>query len=411
MKVINQIKNYKLELFLIFYQMLFLFFNNTSFTVKETVILCYLNDFSTGFGPRKLIATLTSLVFGDYVSYNEIKIMALFISVSLMVVFSLFVGYTMRRVENDKKPTYLYLIVLYLSCSFAVTFLFQWRTFGRMESWHLLILIAYLLLSNITNSKFRPILLFMACEISMIIHHMFLSTFLSAYLFVAIYELRKVNFERRLLIKYFSVFVCVAISFILLHLTRGNSMSYEETIAYLNNKTNVEVSEHYVRWIYFESIKNHFYQFVIPYLYYNIGSIILSLILFSPLYYVIYKGVRKAIVISRNSSNGKTIFLYFIACAPMLISYVTASDFGRWTASHFNCVFLFFLYLLMDKNSTAIELLSSLKNHIIAHKYFYLLLPLYLLLFGKNMCKFPEEFIKILNFGIQVMGGTPFYQP
>lgn len=409
MKAISFIKKYKLEFFLIVYQLLFLLVNNPSFSIKNTVILCYLNDFTTGFGPRKLVASLTSLLFGDFVTYNEMRIMILSVCVVLMVLFSIFVGSIFRRVETENKQTYLYLIVLYLSCSFAITFLFQPRTFGRMEAWHILILIIYLLLSRRANSSIKPLLMLIACVLSMIIHHMFLSTFLSAYLFLAIYELRKVDFDKKVLIKYISVFTVVAASFLLLHTIRGNAMPFNETVAYLNSKTNAEVSEHYVKWIYFESIQNHFFQFVIPFLYYNIGSVVLSLFLFFPLYFIIYKGIRKAIALTYNSSNGKTIVYYYLACLPMLISYVTASDFGRWSASHFNCFFLFFLYLLYDDNNTSKELLSSFNSHIKRNMFFYMLLPLYLLLFGKMECKFPEEFISILNIGLSVLGQTPYY--
>lgn len=397
MKAINLIKKYKLELFLIVYQMIFLFVNNYSFVVKDSVILCYINDFSTGFGPRKLVATLTSFLFGDYVSYNEIRLMVLFVSFALMVLFSFFIGSTMRRIESEHKYTFLYLVILYLSCSFAVTFLFQWATFGRMEAWHILILIAYLLLSRKSNDYIRPLWMFVACELSMIIHHMFLSTFLPVYLFLAIYELRKANFDKRLLIKYFFVFTCVAASFLLLHFIKFDEMPYDQTLNYLNNKTNAEVSEYFVRWIYFEPISKHLDQFVKPYLIYNIGSVIISLILFAPLYYVIYKGIKKAVICSRKSSNGRTISLYFLACAPMLIAYITASDFGRWSASHFTGFFLFFVYLLSENNHTAKDMLASFGNHIKAHKFFYMLLPLYLILFSKNMCKFPDEFKRFLD--------------
>ena len=119
MKAVNFIKKYKLELFLIIYQFLFLLVNNPSFTVKDSVVLCYLNDLSTGFGPRKLVATLTSFLFGDFVSYNEIRIMVLLVSFVLMVAFSFFVGHIYKSVDAEKKQTYLYLIVLYMSCSFA----------------------------------------------------------------------------------------------------------------------------------------------------------------------------------------------------------------------------------------------------------------------------------------------------
>lgn len=403
MKAINLIKKYKLELFLIIYQLIFLFVNNPSFFVKDSVILCYINDFSTGFGPRKLVASLTSVLFGDFVSYTEIKLMVLLVSIVLMVVFSIFIGSTMRKVEKDNKLSFLYLVVLYLSCSFAVTFLYKTATWGRMEAWHILILIVYLILSLKTNDKIRPLLMFVACEISMIIHHMFLSTFLPIYLFLAIYELRKASFDKRLFMQYFAVFTCVAASFLLLHFIKFDEMSYEQTLIYLNNKTNADVSEYFVRWIYFEPISKHLNQFVKPYLIYNIGSVLLSLILFAPLYFVIYKGIRKAVVCSRNSSNEKSFILYFIACAPMLIAYVTASDFGRWTASHFTGFFLFFVYLLSENNRTAKEMLSSLGNHIKAHKFFYMLLPLYLLLFSKNMCKFPDEFKRFLDFVLSAL--------
>lgn len=402
LKILNLIKKYKLELFLIIYQLLFLFVNNSSLRVKDSVILCYINDFSTGFGPRKLVATLTSFLFGDYVTYTEIRLMALLVSVLLMVAFSFIIASTMRRIETDCKFTYLYLIVLYLSCSFAITFLYQWATFGRMEAWHILILILYLLLSQKVNSNIRPLIMLVACVISMIIHHMFLSTFLPAYLLLTVYELRKVRFEKGLLFRYFSIFTIVAATFLFLHFIKWNEMPYVQTMAYLNNKTNAEVSEYFVRWIYFEPISNHLNQFVKPFLFYNIGSILISLVMFFPLYYVIYKGIKKAVILSRNSSDGKITILYFLACFPMLISYITASDFGRWTASHFTCFFLFFIFLLSERNKIATEMLLSLRNHIKLHKYFYILLPLYLMLFSKNMCKFPLEFKRFIDFVLTI---------
>lgn len=396
-RIITFIRKYKLEFFLIVFQLAFLCFNNASFTVKDSVILCYINDFSTGFGPRKLVASLTSLLFGNFVSYNEIRIMALIVSVALMVLFAILMGSAMRRVEKGMSHSFFYLIVLYLSCSFAVTFLYQWKTFGRMEAWHILILILYLLISHKANSNSKPILMLIACVISMFVHHMFLSTFLPAYLFLAIYELRKEDFDKGLFIRYVSVFVCVAASFLILHLIKWNELSYNETLTYLNNKTNAEVSDYFLQWIYYEPITNHYDQFVKPFLSYNVSCVVLSLFLFFPLYYVLFKGVRKSIVLAKKSYNNKSLVLYIFACLPMLIAYVTASDFGRWTASHFNCFFLFFIYLIIDNNQTANELLISFGNHIKKHKFFYMVLPLYLLLFSKNMCKFPGEFESIFK--------------
>lgn len=404
MKAIIIIKKYELELLLIIYQLMFLLVNNFPFKVKDSVVLCYLNDFSTGFGPRKLIASLASFLFGDFVSYNEICFMCLIVSVVLIVVFSLFVGYVYRSIETNKRQTFLYLILLYMSCSFAVTFLYQWATFGRMEAWHILILVIYMITSRKIKSNYRPLLMLVACVISMIIHHMFLSTFLSAYLFLTIYELKKKDFDKVLLIKYFVVFSCVAVSFLFLHFIKWNEMPYNEALAYLNNKTNAEVSDYFVRWIYYEPISNHLSQFVKPYLVFNICCILLSVLLFLPLYYVLFKGVRRAVLLAQNSSNGKLLILYVLACLPMLISYVSASDFGRWTASHFNCFFLFFIYLLSEKNFIATEMLSSFEKHIKVHKVFYIMLPLYLLLFSKNMCKFPIEFHKLVNIVLGFLG-------
>lgn len=408
-KFVNCLKNYKLELFLIVYQLLFLLVNNSSFTVKDSVILCYINDFATGFGPRKLVATFTTFLFGDFVSYNEIRLMVLIVSLLLMTLFAFFIGSAMRKIETSERFPLLYLIVLYLSCSFAVTFLFQWKTFGRMEAWHLLILIAYLLLSRGTSSRFRPLLMLVACETSMIIHHMFLSTFLPAYLFLAIYELRKSDFEKRSFIRYFLVFFIVALSFLAIHFIKWNEMPYQEAMAYLSNKTNAEVSDYFLQWIYYEPITAHFNQFVKPFLTYNISCVLLSMVLFFPLYLIIFKGVRKAVVLSQSSSsNNKTVVLYFIACLTMLIAYVTASDFGRWSASHFNCFFLFFIYLIAEKNKTALELLSTFGKHIKKYWFFYMLLPIYLLLFSKNMCKFPDEFESLIKIVLRVIEGVQF---
>ena len=348
---------------------------------------CYLVDYSTGFGGRKLMGSIASVVLGNYVTKRELFC---FISTGyafLILLFSFLIGKFLKKVKSSQpKDIYwgcLYLVLLYLSSPFSIAYLFNWQNFGRMEIWQLIILVIFILAYSSINKYIRPLWSLLCIIVSILIHPVFLSTYFPFYGLMMIYDVyNNCGREKKYIVFEYFISLCIVFLFMIwIQFYPSPNMTLEELTLYLQNKTNIELDVFYVKFLFLAKLSDHIREVVIGYIPRTVSGIVLAFILFSPFFYIIYNILKDYYYYLRK--NRVQLFLVVASLSPMIIAYITAVDFGRWLAADINCLLLFSSYLIYNNKKSALSPIPKLYYSIRRHPYIYLFILLYLDCFGK----------------------------
>ena len=392
MTFIKKLENFKVELSLTLYFIIYYLTHNCPIEwvdkplFEDGVPPCYLIDYSTGFGRRKLMGELSSLLMGDFITRKELFIFVSIGALILFVLFSFLIGKLYKRVISTyNKETYygfLYILFLYLCCPFAITYLFHWENLGRMEMWFFILLCIYIYLYFKSNEKLRPLWAFVCIMICILIHPIFFSTYFPFYCLMIVYDtFLEGKLQKEKFIQY-CIYLSIAILLLsILMFFPSEQMPLEECVEYLKGKTNMPINDIYINWLFYSSISEHLRIFVIPWLPVTITGLVVALIVFSPFFAIVIKYLKNSI--RPHMKNTLQIWCYALAVSPMLIAYFPTIDFGRWVAADVNCVFLFWGGLLFNGHKTVVIQFENLYQNIKGNVYPYIFLLLYLSCFDK----------------------------
>lgn len=351
-------------------------------TLDVDCICSFTIDYRTGFGGRKLIASIVSFFISNFNLSRLLKIVYL-ITIIGCVFFAyccnLFIRKTNRLGENYRLAS-IYLLTLYMMCPASLFFLLVFPNFGRLDFFLYLSCLLFCILFYHRKEN-RPI--YFLCVATLIVinilsHHIFVATYLSFFVALFIYDIWEKGFNKNLFSCYFVLALITVATFLSIFLFSSMKISLEEATQY---HPNLELSKKFVWFIYYAHIADHFNLYVLSNAKKLLAIFILTILFLLPLF-IFGRKIWKITIdaqdkYSRNLFWGmQSAFLLFIP------AFCITVDYARWFAAFIFIQFLLIAYFMFDKDSLYSNIGESLGLYVKKHTYYCAFLIIYCSLLG-----------------------------
>lgn len=351
-------------------------------TLDVDCICSFTIDYRTGFGGRKLIASILSVFISNFNLSRLLKIVYL-ISIIGCVFFSyccnIFIRKSNRLGENHQLAS-IYLLSLYMLCPASLFFLLAFPNFGRLDFFLYLSCLLFCFLFY-HRKKNRPI--YFVCVASLIVfnilsHHIFVATYLSFFVALFIYDIWENGFNKKLFVYYFGLGFITVVTFISIFLFSSMNITLEEATHY---HPNLELSKKFVWFIYYAHIPDHINLYVLSNAKKLLAIFILTILFLLPLFFFI-RQIWKNTIITKDR-NSRNLYLGMQAAFLLFIpSFCITVDYARWFAAFIFIQFLLIAYFMFDNDSIYSNIGESLGLFIKKHTYFCAFLIIYCSLLG-----------------------------
>lgn len=348
---------------LIFFVLVFFMFVNYNVHIDEDILCSYVIDYNTGFGGRKLIATIVSAIF-SVPTLAQIRLFAYVVSIFICLIFawlSNLYGKHLYKCHGEKGlQTSLFIIALYLLCPASIMYLLKYPNLGRLDIYlYASCLIFCILFYNRKKNRLAFFALTTILFISaIVIHHVFVATYMSFFAALIIYDIWSEGFNKKLFWYYLGLACFSVIVFVSIITNSSMNLCLDEAIKY---NPNFELSRKFVCFEYYAHISDHIEQYVIPKLARLRAGFILTTIFLLPLILFIVKiwiNLYKKLntIVQRRLLLGMHCsFLLFIP------AFCITVDYPRWFGAFFALQFLLLAYFTFDKQSIFYEFFNILQ--------------------------------------------------
>lgn len=365
--------------FLIIFVLVFFMFVNYNTHIDEDILCSYVIDYNTGFGGRKLIATIVSSIF-KVPTLAQIRIFAYVIVFFICMIFAwLSNQYSKHLYKHHGEKgllTSLFIIALYLLCPASIMYLLKYPNLGRLDIYLFVsCLIFCILFYHRKKNRFvyftLTTILFVA---AILIHHVFVATYMSFFASLIIYDIWSNGFNRRLFGAYLGL-ACLSLTIFVSIITNSYmNLSLDEAINY---NPNFELSRKFVCFEYYAHISDHIEQYVIPKITRLRAGFILTnifllplILFFAKLWVNLYKNLKTKVQ-RRLLCGMQCCFLLFIP------AFCITVDYPRWFGAFFALQFLLLAYFTFDKHTIFCELFYILQNFLQKNIIFVVFLLVY----------------------------------
>lgn len=362
------IKDYKYGL-LIFGILSLFMVSKSNQSLDEDVIISYVIDYKTGFGPRKLIASFFSLCVKN-LTLGKIRVLAYAFSTLICLLFAWLCNTYLNRMKEFGVQSYvaaLYLISLYLICPASLLFLLQYPNVGRFDILLYGVCLLFCILFYYRN--YNRILYYCGTTILLIFgiltHHIFVATYLSFMVALSVYDIWEQQFHKKRFLAYFLIGAICCFTLIAVLFFSSMNIPLEEAIHY---NSHFELSRKFVCFGYYAHISDHIQQYFLPKCQRLAAGFSLTILFLSPLFYALWK-VWNQLLSSLLDKEKRQLFcgiqLSFLLFVP---AFFITVDYLRWFGAFIFLQLLLIAYFSFDKtssfNNIGIIVYKCLKSHL-----------------------------------------------
>lgn len=334
----------------IFFILSFYLFSKSGKKIDEDILCSYIIGYDTGFGPRKLIASLLSCLFGT-ITMGKIRFFVFTTSTIICALFSWLCNQFVIKVEKQgeqSRISALFLTIFYLTCPASTMFLLKYPNLGRLDFF----LYGFCLLFCILfYHRDKNRLLYYAMTTGLLIagilmHHIFVATYMSFMVAMFIYDIWGNGFCKKRFLAYSLVgFIAVCSLVAVISLATMN-ISLDEAIHY---NPRIELSRKFVCFGYYAQISDHIEQYVIAKLPRLIAGFLLTLLVLSPLFFAIWRLWSKTKV-QLASKYEKCVFSGMMCSFFLFIpAFCITVDYLRWFGAFIFLQILMLAYFAYDE--------------------------------------------------------------
>ena len=345
--------------------------------------LCSLTiDYQTGFGGRKLIASVVNLFFSNLNQGRLLKLVYL-VSIAGSLFFAYCCNLFINKLTNRSRKAHLssiYLVTLYLTCPASILFLLIFPNFGRLDIFLYLscLLFCFLFYYRKRNRMAYFVCVTLLMVLDILTHHIFVVTYMPFFIALFIYDIWNKRFDRKLFVYYFLLAVVVIVTFLSIILFSSMNIPLDEATQY---HSGIELSRKFVWFIYYANISDHVQIYILSNLRKLIAGFFLTIFFLLPLITLGWKIWRETL--KEQNCKTRNLFLAMQAAFSLLIpAFCITVDHARWFAALFFSQFLLIAYFSFDEDSPYTHVCEKLGLFIKRHLFLAASLIIYCSLLG-----------------------------
>lgn len=351
--------------------------------IDEDVLCSYVISYQTGFGGRKLIASIINLFFG-VVTLGKIRILIYILSTLICAVFSLLCNEFLKKAERNGQERFscsAFIVAFYLLCPASIMYLLQYPNLGRPDAY--LYTLCLLLCPLFYYRKKSRLLYFISLTFLMMVailtHHVFVASFMSFFVALFIYDIWEKGFDVTLFWKYGIVAIITGGTLLLVMTKTIMNIDLDEAIHF---NPNITLSRKMVCYGYYAHITDHMQYYVTPKLPRLAAGFCLSNLFLSPLLFALWH-IWHQLYLSLTQTRTKKLLLGILGSSLLLIpAFCITIDYPRWFSAFFFMQFLLIAYFIFDDKSVYHNIGNLVSSNLKKYSFFALFLLVYCSLLG-----------------------------
>lgn len=365
MKILYK-NRYGISIFLL----LFIFMiSKSSHNLDEDIVISYVIDYKTGFGPRKLIASILSTFFTSP-TMGQVRQFAYAISTLVCFVFAWICNTFINKMKAKDVQSYssgLYLIALYLICPASLLFLLQYPNVGRLDVILYCLCLLFCVLYYYRNKN--RILYYCGTTALLVFgiltHHIFVATYMAFMVALFVYDIWEQKFNKNRFWAYFGIGIISCSALVAVFTLSTMDMPLDDATHY---NPHFELSRKFVCFGYYAHISDHIQQYFIPKWHRLAAGFSLTVLFLAPLFWAFWKIWQDLY----NSQSKKRNQLLLIGVHSSFLLFIPAFcitvDYLRWFGAFIFLQLLLMAYFSFDGtckyNNIGTIIYKRLKQHI-----------------------------------------------
>lgn len=358
----------KYGIFISFILLIFMI-SKSAHSLDEDIIISYVIDYKTGFGPRKLIASILTTVVSTP-TMGHVRAFAYAISAIVCVLLAWLCNTFLNKLKAKGTDSYvssLYLVALYLICPASLLFLLQYPNVGRLDIllYGLCLVFCILFYHRNKNRTLYYCGTSILLVFGILTHHIFVATYMAFMVALFIYDIWEHSFNIKRFGAYFLVgtISCTALASVFLF--SSMNIPLDEATHY---NPHFELSRKFVCFGYYANISDHIQQYFLPKWQRLAAGFSLTILFLAPLLWAfvkIWQDLYKSQSLKCNRQllvGIQSAFLLFIPAFCITVDYL------RWFGAIIFLQILLMAYFSYDAtckfNDVGTIIYKRLKQHI-----------------------------------------------
>ena len=344
----------------------------------------YILNFDQGFSTRLLVGSVVKFFFPDFVTGRQL-FQFVFVALTLLnLLAAVLCGRVLRMYRNETRGV-IYVLMAYLASPAALTYLVTQENMGRLEIYLLILtLVQIVVLLRVKNVFVKYALVLLLSGACCMIHQIYIFMFFPLVFVCGVYNVFEAKNKKKELIVGGLVFVLIGAFFLYLQLFSSiNLNSISAVKAYIETRTDYAYLDDNIYYEYFAQLKEHWTNFWIRDLTYNLRHTVVTLIFLLPLFGFIVSIWKKAYRCCKEKRIKWMFTLMQLSNLAMLPVWLIMVDWERYIAVHIILEFGMILILLYKRNSYMITAVKQTAAGVEKHMFLYLLFLLFLFTLDK----------------------------
>lgn len=350
-------------------------------------------DYSMGIGTRLFIGSIYRLFYGEWldltVAYKYVAAGIILTAFVLAIVLGKLIRMTIKEYPIYKNVIY-GTVAAYMAAPFSIAYVWNEQNLGRLDVYMLLVaLLCVLTALTIENFYMKTVLITILGVIGLAIHQGFAFLYYPLAFTVLCYDAFAENrvHVKKLVGVVISGAIEVAVSVFFQFFSGINFDSVEETVEYIQSRTNLVVSDMAIELEYFGSIKHQLELVTSVFWHGNedpLGHMLLIVLTLSPilvLYILVWKDVfahLKAKKVKLLCSPYLYALLVNLCFVPM---FVIHSDWGRHFAPLMAMPTFVFLFFLAKKDEAMVYAYGKMEARIKKYPWYFVITLIWIMSF------------------------------
>lgn len=344
-------------------------FSKSSHALDEDVLCSYVIDYRTGFGGRKLLASIANLAWGD-MTVGRIRLLVYAINTFFCFLFAWACNAYLQAIKVKGKEQFisaLYVVALYLACPAAIMFLLQYPNVGRIDLYHYTscIVLCFMFYHRDKCRVLYYISVFGLMAFCILAHHVFVASYMPFFVALFVYDIWNKGFDKRKFAHHAVLGIaCCSVLASVLFLSSMNITLDDAT--HINPK--IELSRKFVCYGYYAKLSDHIQYYVIAKHARLIAGFLLTFVYMSPLIYALWRVWYDLFSSLKDQAARKLLIGVQCAFLLQIPAYLITVDYLRWFGAFFFMQMLLICFFSFDKSNSysgiSEVVLRNLKNNI-----------------------------------------------
>lgn len=366
----------------IFFILVIFLISKSLHSLDEDIIISYVIDYKTGFGPRKLMASILSMLFG-VPTMGQIRAFAFTISTIACLLFSWLCNTFLAKMKDTNTESFisvLYLIALYLICPASLLFLLQYPNVGRLDIVLYCLCLLFCVLFYYRNNN--RVLYYCGTTILLIIgiltHHIFVATYMTFMVALFVYDIWETSFNKKRFLAYLAVGIISSTTLASMLIFSSMNMPLDDATHY---NPHFELSRKFVCFGYYAHIFDHFEQYFLPKWHRLAAGFTLTTIFLAPLFLAFCKIWKDLISTLNDKRQGRLLVCMHCSFLLFIPAFCITVDYLRWFGAFIFLQILLLSYFSYDTNNKYNNIRIVIFKNLKQHLFFATFLLIYLAAF------------------------------